>query len=64
MRVFRYFVYFIIGWVLASICIVLVLAVAGFNQISSTADSIGLTLRLIGGLVGILFAYKKNNPEI
>ena len=64
MRGFRFFSGFIIGWVLASICTSLVLTAAGFNEISSTTDSIKVTAGLIGGLVGVLIAYKKNNPKM
>ena len=64
MRGFRLFSGFIIGWVLASICTSLVLAAAGFNEISNTTDSIKVTVGLIGGLVGVLIAYKKNNPKM
>ena len=64
MRVFRLFSGFIIGWVLASICTSLLIAAAGFNEISSTTDSIKVTAGVIGGLVGILVAYKKNNPKM
>jgi hypothetical protein len=64
MRVFRLFSEFIIGWVLASICTSLLIAAAGFNEISSTTDSIKVTVGLFGGLVGVLVAYKKNNPKM
>jgi len=64
MRVFRLFSGFIIGWVLASICTSLLIAAAGFNEISSTTDSIKVTVGLFGGLVGVLVAYKKNNPKM
>jgi hypothetical protein len=64
MRVFRVISGFIIGWVLLSICTSLVLTAAGFNEISSTTDSIKVTAGLIGGLVGVLVAYKKNNPKM
>jgi|LakMenE18May11ns_1017448.scaffolds.fasta_scaffold8056792_2 hypothetical protein len=64
MKVFRLFSGFIIGWVLASICTSLLIAAAGFNEISSTTDSIKVTAGLIGGLVGVLVAYKKNNPKM
>lgn len=64
MRGFRLFSGFIIGWVLASICTSLVLTAAGFNEISSTTDSIKVTAGLIGGLVGVFIAYKKNNPKM
>ena len=64
MRGFRLFSGLIIGWVLASICTSLVLVAAGFNEISSTTDSIKVTAGLVGGLVGVLIAYKKNNPKM
>ena len=64
MRGFRLFSGFIIGWVLASICTSLVLTAAGINEISSTTDSIKVTAGLVGGLVGVLIAYKKNNPKM
>jgi hypothetical protein len=64
MRVFRLFIGFITGWVLASICTSLLLAAAGFNEISSTTDSIKVTAGLIGALVGVFVAHKKNNPKM
>lgn len=64
MRVFRLVSGFIIGWVLASICTSLLIAAAGFNEISSTTDSIKVTAGVIGGIVGVLVAYKKNNPKM
>ena len=64
MRGFRLFSGFIIGWVLASICTSFVLVAAGCNEISSTTDSSKVTAGLIGGLVGVLIAYKKNNPKM
>jgi len=64
MRIFRLFSGFIIGWVLASICTSLVLGAAGFNEISSTTALIRVAAGLIGGLVGIFVAYKKNNVKM
>jgi hypothetical protein len=64
MRIFRLFSGFIIGWALASICTSIVLAATGFNEVSSTTDSIKVTAGLIGGLVGIFVAHRKNNPKM
>ncbi len=64
MRVFKLFIGFIIGWVLASICTTLVLTAAGFDEISSTTDSIKILAGIIGGSVGVLVAQKKNNPKM
>ena len=49
---------------LASICTSLALTAAGFNEISSTTDSIRITAGLVGGLAGIFVAYRKNNPKM
>jgi hypothetical protein len=64
MRVFRLFSGFIIGWALASICASIVLAAAGFNEVSSTTDSIKVTAGLIGELVGIFVAHRESNPKM
>ena len=49
---------------LASICTSLALTAAGFNEISSTTDSIRITAGLVGGLAGIFVAYRKNNSKM
>jgi hypothetical protein len=54
---------FIIGWVIASIITSTTLAILGMTEISSTTDTIKVTMGLIGGTLGTLIAYKKANPK-
>jgi len=63
MRILKIISGFMIGWVIASIITSTTLAILGMSEISSTTDTIKVTMGLIGGTLGTFIASKKVNPK-